>query len=243
MADDETFSAGIADAVARVARECRGSVPPPRGAPFFGLDMGIDFDPAALASLSDPGIFRKYELVLLLGGGLGGVPRWLASSLGCRIVAVEADAALLGEAYQLNERAHMGHAVRFVAADGARLPVRDRAFTHAWILKTADRVAGDTLAAVYRALRPGGHLAVQSLTPIPAAAAGGLSDACTAAGFEASSVRRVPCAELPPVFRSARERFARLANGAMLPHAVGGTSTRPAGSTLELYQFHARRPS
>lgn len=243
MRSFETDGIAVAARIARVAREYRAAVPAPKGAPFFGLDMGIDFDPAVLESLSDPGIFRKYELVLLLGSDIGGVARWLATRLGCRVVAVDDDPQVAVAARHLNERAHMDHAVQFVLARPESLPVRDRAFTHVWLMRAPDRISQSTLNAAFRALRPGGHLAVQLLEAIAPEAAQRLERAVLAAGFDAAAARRVPRPELPPAYRGARERLAH-ALGDQTPRARAAARDPAAvDDASELVQLHARRPS
>ena len=72
----------FADTVARVARELARTVPAPRGAPLFGLDMTIA-DPELLDPFSRHGIFRKYQRALALGSGL--VSTFPGTSRMCRV--------------------------------------------------------------------------------------------------------------------------------------------------------------
>lgn len=228
MTDPRDLPGTWADAVARMARELRGSVPAPRGAPYFGLDMRIDFDPAVLESLSDPGIFRKYELVLLLGNDCGGVARWLATRLGCRIVSVETDFELQRRARDLNGRVHLDHQVQFVAAGSRALPFRDRSFTHAWILRRAEEIDRRTMAAAFHALRPGGHVAIQLPEPTLDRERERLTRDLGATGFGGVAVREVAWIELPSTYRAARDRC--------------GLMTRD-GEGAKLLQVYATRPS
>src|SRR5262245_6205825 len=76
-----------ASVVADVARALAASAPPSRGLPFFGLDHPSGTPLSLLDALAARGIFRKYEHVLDLGGGLGASARYLAARLGCTATA------------------------------------------------------------------------------------------------------------------------------------------------------------
>jgi len=232
----------LAALIAGVARELRATTPAPRGAPYFGLDIGLDFDPAVLAALSDPGIFRKYELVLMLDSGLAGTARWLSSKLGCRVVAIDADESIVAAARWLNERAHMQEGVRFVVAQGDNLPVRDRSFTHVWFVGDLQRITTERIDAAYRALRPGGQLAFQSSLETIASEEEQLVRRCVEAGFAEVEVRPIVVTEVPPAFRTAQQRMAGVARAKGLSGA-GAPWCRPVVELRRLVQVHAHRPS
>jgi SAM-dependent methyltransferase len=153
----------LAAAIAELTRELRRTTPAPRTAPYFMLDSGLPYDPAVLESLSAPGIFRKYELVLLIHEGLGGTARWLSRRLACRVIGVDAAPQRGRAAGLLNGLTRMNDEVSFAAAQSVRLPFRDRVFTHVWMVEptTQDYSAG-ALAEAFRVLRSGAHFALQT---------------------------------------------------------------------------------
>jgi hypothetical protein len=233
-------AAARAELVLQVCRELRGSVPAPRGAPYFGLDLDIAFSPAVLESLSDPGIFRKYELVLLLGAPHGGVARWMATRLACRVVVADADTRALAFGAALNRRAHAHDSVSFLCGDTARLPVRPRGFTHVWCLGTPGDVTS-TLRQAQIAVRPGGHFAVQLLPGDEAAADADLVAACAAAGFDGAAIVSVDTREPPTAFRLARQRI-RAAAVARWGSSAAELWPDFAPMPARLRRLHARRP-
>src|SRR5207244_721205 len=68
-----------------LVRGLTASTPPPRGLPYLGLEPASGTGFHLLDALSARGIFRKYELVLEVGAGLGGRARWLAARSGCAV--------------------------------------------------------------------------------------------------------------------------------------------------------------
>lgn len=161
-ANEAAPAARLATAIIDVTRELKRSVPAPRAAPYFGLDIELAYDPGVLESLSFQGIFRKYELVLLVGSGLGGEARWLSLRLGCRILGVEPDVARTRSARRLSDAATIGEQVSFSAGEPAALPFRERVFTHVWLIDPTPRQrAVDVLAEAFRVLRSGAHFAAQ----------------------------------------------------------------------------------
>jgi len=68
---DGTRWAERAAALVDVVREVAATGPPPKGRPFFGLDHRSGTALELVEDLATRGIFRKYEHVLDLGGGLG----------------------------------------------------------------------------------------------------------------------------------------------------------------------------
>lgn len=161
---DRTWSERAA-ALIDVVREVSAAGPPPKGRPFFGLDHRSGTALELVEDLATRGIFRKYEHVLDLGGGLGATTRYLASRLGCTATATAADPAEASAGRLLTSRAALDWQVMHAVADPVRLPFREAAFTHVWVLEVlgtlgpSDRV----LAEAFRVLRPGGHLGVQEI--------------------------------------------------------------------------------
>ncbi len=155
----------LAALVHELARARAAASPAPRALPFLGLEHASGTGFHLLDALSTRGIFRKYELVLDLGAGLGGTSRWLAMRLGCEVVGTTATPAEAVAGSMLTRRARLATQVRLVPAVPGALPFRSGRFTHAWILETLPRVPGPVaaLAEAFRLVRGGGTLAVQDL--------------------------------------------------------------------------------
>jgi SAM-dependent methyltransferase len=149
--------------VGALTRSLAAASPAPRGLPGYGLEHASGTARELLGRLSAHGIFRKYELVLDLGSDLGATGRWLATRLGCTVVATADDAGAAREGRGLTRRAGLTAQVFHVPASPTALPVRDARFTHVWAVESLPRLPDTALADAFRALRPGGHLALQDL--------------------------------------------------------------------------------
>jgi SAM-dependent methyltransferase len=165
--------ARLAATIEELTRRLTAAAPAPRGLPYLGLERPSGSGVQLLEALSTHGIFRKYELVLDLGGGLGATARWLAGRLGCTasVTTPDADAAAAGRV--LTRRAALQTRVHHVCARTGALPFADARFTHVWLVETLPQVgnAPAALAEAWRVVRPGGYLAMQELVaPDPAKA-------------------------------------------------------------------------
>ncbi|MEA2626085.1 MAG: hypothetical protein QOD06_2130 [Candidatus Binatota bacterium] len=150
-------------ALAAVAREAARRTPAPRELPFFALDLPEGCGPKLLERLSELGIFRVYERVLDLGGGLGAPARWLARRRGCRVVTVDWSPRATIAARLLTRRSGLEDRVGSICGVLDRLPFRVAAFTHAWSIEALHgaRDKRGVFREAYRVLRPGGQIAVQ----------------------------------------------------------------------------------
>src|SRR5262249_18547490 len=61
----------LAPIIENLVRKVTGPSPPPRGQPYLGLESASGTGTQLLDALAAHGIFRKYELVLDVAGGLG----------------------------------------------------------------------------------------------------------------------------------------------------------------------------
>ena len=197
----------LAEAIIEATRPLARSMPPPRGAPYYFLDSAAAYDLRVFDSLSARGIFRKYEFALDLGSGLGGRARWLATRTGCSIVGVDPSVAAVTAATILNRRVHMDGQVRFQVGRLGQLPLRDRVFTHVWMLDvTCDTGLSTLVAEAFRVLRHGGHFGLQCpVLPMPRRA--DLLAMLSAAGFVELESHEVALAEPPDSRRIALARL------------------------------------
>jgi SAM-dependent methyltransferase len=163
--DDSTRWIARATAIVDVARSAAAVAPPVRDRAFFGLDHRTATALALVDQLASRGIFRKYEHVLDLGGGIGGTTRYLTSRLGCTATATARTAGEALAGRLLTSRASLDRQVFHAVTEGTRLSFAEAAFTHVWsvealpLLGPIERV----LAEAFRVLRPGGHLGIQEL--------------------------------------------------------------------------------
>jgi SAM-dependent methyltransferase len=238
--------ARLAAIIEETARRLTAGAPSPRGLPYLGLESASGTATHLLDALSAHGIFRKYEHVLDLAGGLGGTGRWLAGRRGCSAVVTAAQPSVATAGAVLTRRARLRSQVHHVCAAPSALPFRDGRFTHAWIVESLADL-GDipaALAEVFRVVRPGGHLAVQELVGDGREVPG---DALQAAGFVDLAIRIVD----DPAERAARVVAARAhlqAQLATTPSLAGIGARRGAlaaavhDGRLRVAQLVARRP-
>lgn len=141
------------------------SAPPPRGLPYLGLEHPSGTGFHLLDALSARGIFRKYELVLEVGAGLGGRARWLATRFGCEVVGATFTVEEAAAGTELGRRSRLHGTVRLVPAAPGALPFRTARFTHVWLVESLSCLPDvpAALAEAHRVVRPGGSLAVQDL--------------------------------------------------------------------------------
>jgi SAM-dependent methyltransferase len=178
-------------ALAAATNDTTRRTPAPRDLPFFGQDHPAGTRGTRLERLSELGIFRFYERVLDLDAGLGGPARWLARRRGCSVVSFGRTVEHVAASRLLVRRAHLDGAVRVGVAAFDRLPVASGSFTHAWSVEAlcGESEKAPVLAELFRAVRPGGHVALQEWTAgsVPDVADGtetqALVGALRAAGF------------------------------------------------------------
>jgi ubiquinone/menaquinone biosynthesis C-methylase UbiE len=252
----------LAPIIENLVRKVAGSSPPPRGQPYLGLESASGTGTQLLDSLAAHGIFRKYELVLDVAGGLGATGRWLAGRLGCTAVVTAADAGEAEAGHALTRRTRQRGQVHHVAADPAALPFRDAGFTHAWIVDSLPCVpdADAVIADVFRVIRPGGFVALQDVArrdganppELPGwrfATGATRRDALARAGFADVVVRSIHDArEHSARVSAARVRLQQLlaASGeqrlATLATERAALAGALADGRLQVMQLFARRP-
>lgn len=116
-----------------------------------------------LGTLVDEAQLRPGESVLEVGSGTGVIARWLAHRTGKknRIVGVDINNYLLGEAQALVDRDGLQSSVEFRQGNAEELPFPDNSFDVTISVTVIEEVDADRLLAeMRRVTRPGGRVAV-----------------------------------------------------------------------------------
>ena len=163
-------SAGIAERVLAALREAKRAdapVTPDNLAPFdhfHGRGLVATQEIAAQLALK-PG-----ERVLDIGSGIGGSARWFAAKYDVQVTGVDLTPEFCAAAETLNALAGLTDRVRIIQGSALDLPVPDSAFDAAYsqnvIMNIADKK--QFYCEAFRALRPGGRLALSNLCAGPA---------------------------------------------------------------------------
>jgi SAM-dependent methyltransferase len=207
-------SAGIAERVLAAFRAAHGPdapVTPDSLAPFdhfHGRGVAATQEIAAQLALQ-PG-----ERVLDIGSGIGGPARWFAAKFAVRVTGVDLTPEFCAAAEALNAAAGLADRVTILNGSALALPAPDGAFDAAYsqnvIMNIADKQ--QFYREAFRALRPGGRLALSNLCagllgepyfPVPWATTRDTSFLATpdsmrsdlvAAGFEIADFRDITAA-------------------------------------------------
>jgi cyclopropane fatty-acyl-phospholipid synthase-like methyltransferase len=103
--------------------------------------------------------------ILEIAFGKGTTAITLAREYGCRVTGVDSFPGFVAFARKQAEEAGVADKVSFIRGDGGVLPVRDAAFDGAICIGAPSIVGTERcLAAMHRALRPGGMIAVSDWT-------------------------------------------------------------------------------
>ncbi len=158
-------NSGIADRVLAALRDANGpdaAVTPEALAPidhFHGRGVLATEELVALLK-PQPG-----ERVLDIGSGVGGPARWIAAKCGCHVTGVDLTPEFCEAARALNAACGMTDRVTILEGSALDLPVPDAAFDRAYsqnvIMNIADKPR--FYREAFRALRPGGMLALSNL--------------------------------------------------------------------------------
>jgi cyclopropane fatty-acyl-phospholipid synthase-like methyltransferase len=229
-------SAGIAERVLAAFRAANGPDAPvtPEGlAPFdhfHGRGVAATQEIAAQLAL------RPGERVLDIGSGIGGPARWFAAKYDVQVTGIDLTPEFCVAAEALNAATELAGRVAIRQGSALALPVPDGAFDAAYSQNVIMNIADKQLfyREAFRALRPGGRLALSNLCagpagepyfPVPWATTRDTSFLATpesmradliAAGFEIADFRDITAAT-----REAQRRTrARLEKGDMPKIAV-----------------------
>jgi sarcosine/dimethylglycine N-methyltransferase len=101
--------------------------------------------------------------VLDVGSGFGGSARYLAHSIGCRVMAIELQSEIHAAALRLTQRCGLSERVEHICADALLYPLRDAAFDAvvSWLAIVHISERPRLLAQLARALRADGRCYIE----------------------------------------------------------------------------------
>jgi SAM-dependent methyltransferase len=163
-------SAGIAERVLAAFRAAKGPDAPltPEGlAPF---DHFHGRGALATQEIAAQLALRPGERILDIGSGIGGPARWFAAKFAVQVTGVDLTPEFCAAAEALNAATGLTGHVTILQGSALALPVPDGAFDAAYSQNVIMNIADKQLfyRKAFRALRPGGRLALSNLCAGPA---------------------------------------------------------------------------
>jgi len=221
-------SGGIAERVIAALREAKGPDAPLTPENLAPFDHFHGRGPVATEELAAQLQPQPSERLLDIGSGIGGPARWFAAKFNVHVTGVDLTPEFCAAARTLNQATRLADRVAIVEGSALDLPLPDAGFDAAYSQNVIMNIADKRLfyREAFRALRPGGRLALSNLCagpagepyfPVPWAATRDTSFLASpdemrvdllAAGFEIASFRDIT-ESLREAQRRNAERFAR----------------------------------
>jgi len=243
-------SGGIAARVLAALQEAQGADAPVTVDGLAPLDQFHGRGPLAtreLVALLQP---KPGERLLDIGSGIGGPARWIAAKFDCHVTGVDLTPEFCAAAEALNAATGLADRVRIIQGSALALPVPDAAFDAAYSQNVIMNIADKRLfyREAFRALRPGGRLALANLCagaggepyyPVPWATTRETSFLATpdamradllAAGFEIADFRDTTAS----IAESQRRQRERLEQGEAPPRVAADIILGPRSREMQI---------